>query len=173
MDSYDCVIIHYAAEVTLKGRNRPFFEKTLLNNIQHDKHELIISKKGQKDRRQRFLQLSRKGQNLVSKMEPIWQIIRIETEKLQKVAGKSILQQVTRLENDLNKENMYSRVMSVIKKRQYKSVKISEYNPKYKKYFKTLNYVWLKEYFSIEPHDEEILSDPQNKIIKNWKKYGF
>ncbi|MFQ6124755.1 MAG: tRNA uracil 4-sulfurtransferase ThiI [Candidatus Heimdallarchaeota archaeon] len=33
MGSYDCILIHYAAEITLKGRNRPFFEKKLVKNI--------------------------------------------------------------------------------------------------------------------------------------------
>lgn len=33
MDSYDCILVHYAAEITLKGRNRPFFEKKLVSNI--------------------------------------------------------------------------------------------------------------------------------------------
>jgi len=33
--AYDCVLIHYAAEISLKGRNRPFFEKKVVTNIQH------------------------------------------------------------------------------------------------------------------------------------------
>ena len=33
--AYDCVLIHFAAEITLKGRNRPFFENKLVTNIRY------------------------------------------------------------------------------------------------------------------------------------------
>jgi GNAT superfamily N-acetyltransferase len=61
---------------------------------------------------------------------------------------------------------MYSRVNERIKKRMFNNIEIFEYKPIYKEYFKKINYEWLKKYFSIETVDEEILSDPENKIIK-------
>ncbi|MEP7230961.1 MAG: hypothetical protein ABI691_11960 [Ginsengibacter sp.] len=33
-------------------------------------------------------------------------------------------------------------------------------------HFTELNHAWIKKYFSVEPMDHKILSDPQNEIIK-------
>lgn len=33
-------------------------------------------------------------------------------------------------------------------------------------WFKTLNLEWLEKYFSVEPHDVEVLSNPEEHIIK-------
>jgi len=40
------------------------------------------------------------------------------------------------------------------------------YKPEYAKTFKNLNLHWLEQYFVVEPHDEEVLSDPEHFIIK-------
>ena len=42
---------------------------------------------------------------------------------------------------------------------------ITDFTPKYAKDFKTLNLAWLEKYFWVEPHDEEVLSNPQSYII--------
>jgi len=40
-----------------------------------------------------------------------------------------------------------------------------EYNPAIKKYFKSLNYEWLEQYFQIKKTDEKMLSDPRREIV--------
>ena len=40
------------------------------------------------------------------------------------------------------------------------------YKPDYAEAFKVLNLHWLKQYFVVEPHDEEVLSDPERFILK-------
>lgn len=57
----------------------------------------------------------------------------------------------------------------VIVKRQ-KSIKIIDYSPKLKKYFKDLNLEWLNKYFEVEKMDELILNNPEKYIIN---KGGF
>jgi len=44
-------------------------------------------------------------------------------------------------------------------------VEIVDYRPAYKKYFKELNYDWIREYFTVEPEDERLLTDPRGRII--------
>ena len=68
---YDCVLIHYAAEITLKGRNRPFFEKKLATNIhqtlrtetidgvQRERGRIVVCLNTQSDSSQILSQLSR------------------------------------------------------------------------------------------------------------------
>lgn len=45
------------------------------------------------------------------------------------------------------------------------NIKIIPYDEKYASEFKELNVAWLEKYFFVEPHDEEVLGDPQKYII--------
>lgn len=44
-------------------------------------------------------------------------------------------------------------------------MEIIPYHPAYSSNFKTLNTAWLTKYFFVEPHDEEVLGDPEKYII--------
>lgn len=55
-------------------------------------------------------------------------------------------------------------------KKNHMNFQIVEYEPKYRKKYKELNYEWLQKYFEIESSDEKILSNPQKEIID---KKGF
>jgi GNAT superfamily N-acetyltransferase len=67
------------------------------------------------------------------------------------------------LESTLDKEGLYERVIrrSGLKTR----VEIMDYESSCKKHFKSLNYEWLTDLFTIEPEDEKLLSDPRGMVI--------
>lgn len=44
-------------------------------------------------------------------------------------------------------------------------MEIIPFDPEYREDFKKLNTAWLQKYFWIEPHDEEVLGNPENYII--------
>ena len=44
-------------------------------------------------------------------------------------------------------------------------MEIVSYNSAYAKDFKNLNLAWLEKYFWVEPHDEEVLGNPEKYII--------
>lgn len=44
-------------------------------------------------------------------------------------------------------------------------IEIISYKPEYANDFKELNLAWLKKYFWVEPHDEEVLGKPQKYIL--------
>ena len=46
-------------------------------------------------------------------------------------------------------------------------VKILNFKEEYSKYFYELNIEWLKKYFYVEEHDQEVLSNPKKFIIDN------
>jgi putative acetyltransferase len=46
------------------------------------------------------------------------------------------------------------------------AIEIVEFQPRYAKYFRDLNYEWLEKYFEVEPYDRIVLNDPQKQIIK-------
>jgi N-acetylglutamate synthase-like GNAT family acetyltransferase len=45
-------------------------------------------------------------------------------------------------------------------------MEIISYEPRYVEDFKELNIAWLKKYFWVEPHDEEVLGNPEKYIIE-------
>ena len=47
------------------------------------------------------------------------------------------------------------------------SIQILGFKEEYSSYFYELNVEWLKKYFYVEEHDEEVLSNPKKFIIKN------
>jgi len=45
-------------------------------------------------------------------------------------------------------------------------MEIISWHPKYAEEFKNMNLEWLKEFFWVEPHDEDVLGNPEKYIIK-------
>lgn len=45
-------------------------------------------------------------------------------------------------------------------------MEILSYTPEYTKDFKNLNIAWLEKYFWVEPHDEDVLDNPERYIIE-------
>ena len=47
------------------------------------------------------------------------------------------------------------------------TIEIIDFHSDYSTVFKDLNLEWLKKYFYVEPHDKEVLGNPQSYIIDN------
>ncbi|MBN2226127.1 MAG: bifunctional helix-turn-helix transcriptional regulator/GNAT family N-acetyltransferase [candidate division Zixibacteria bacterium] len=128
---------------------------------------LISSHKDDKDERRRLLGLTAKGRRIASELQPVWDDISSETMNLIRESGMDILAGLDQMELSLAQCGMYDRVRNRIKHRQYAEIEIIAYQPKYKKHFALLNREWLESYFKVEPHDEEMLADPEGRIIQN------
>jgi DNA-binding MarR family transcriptional regulator/N-acetylglutamate synthase-like GNAT family acetyltransferase len=132
----------------------------------------ILSKKGyvthvkdKKDTRKRMLALSKKAKKLLPKLESVWDSFGIAHRGLFSSTGYDVMLMIEKLEDSLDKKDMYTRIMEDIKKKQRNNIRIIDYEQKYAKYFKTLNYEWLMKYFWVEKDDEEILSNPAQEVI--------
>jgi DNA-binding MarR family transcriptional regulator len=130
------------------------------------KRGLLESFTDKTDKRKRILQLTRKGKEVLSSLEPVWENFKSAVGELLTEAGGDFLTIVGKLEDELKEKGMYERISRRIKERQLGKVTIIDYRPKLKKYFRSLNLEWLKEYFEVEKEDEERLSNPYERIIK-------
>lgn len=130
------------------------------------KAHLLTGAKGKTDERQRVLSLTPDGKAVVQKLIPVWEEIEVANRELLRLTGSDLLVTLTRMEKELDRTDMYQRVMHRIRSRQMAAVEVVGYQPKLKKHFRDLNLEWLKKYFDVEPVDEEILSDPAGKILK-------
>lgn len=52
-------------------------------------------------------------------------------------------------------------------------MQIVSWEPKYSEDFKDMNLYWLKEFFWVEPHDENVLGNPEKYIIEPGGKIFF
>lgn len=140
---------------------------TAVNQLAEEllRKEYISAAKGAKDARQRLLKLSKKGKTLYQNLKPVWEKIEIANLELLNNSCLSFLADVARLEDELEESSMYERVFKHINGSLPGNIKLHEYSPKMKKYFKQLNYEWLEEFFTIEEKDRKILSNPKNIII--------
>ncbi len=144
------------------------FSHPAINQIagQMAKRGLLESVKDKKDERKRLLRLTRKGKAALSSLEPVWADIEAAAGELVKDAGGDFMAAVGRLEDALAESGMYERVMRRVKMRQLEKVEIVDYRPQFKRYFRSLNLQWLRQYHSVEEIDERLLSDPHGQIIK-------
>jgi DNA-binding MarR family transcriptional regulator/N-acetylglutamate synthase-like GNAT family acetyltransferase len=138
-----------------------------------EKAGLLVSQRDKVDDRKRLLSLSPSGKTLVAKLTPLWNDIKQATGEVLKESGADLFGVLDRIENSLDDTEMLDRIRSQIKKRQLEKVKIIDYQPSYRKYFKKLNLEWLKKYFSVEPLDEKILSHPEDEILKTGGQIFF
>lgn len=130
-----------------------------------EKAGLISSAKDRRDERRRLLKLTAKGKRTAKVLKPVWDDIAKSTREVLQETGKDILKGVEAVERTLDKKEMYDRVRGKIIRREMANLTIEDYRPAYKKYFRQLNYRWLKEYFKVEPRDERLLSNPKGEII--------
>ena len=130
------------------------------------KRGFLESTSDKKDKRKRLLRLTQKGKKALSTLEPVWKDFESAAGEFLSEAGGDFLATIGRLEEALKEKGMYERITQRIKERQLGKVEIINYQPQFKKYFKLLNYEWLKEYFKVEKEDEKLLSSPYERIIK-------
>lgn len=129
--------------------------------------KLLNSSKGEKDERQRLIYLADGGKVVAQKLASVWDEIQMVTKELIESTGFDILAAIGEIERQLDERDMYQRVWIRLKGQPPGEIRICEYSPALKKYFKSLNYEWLEEYFEVEETDRKILSDPKSKIVNN------
>lgn len=132
------------------------------------KHGLITSSAQKNDRRTRALTLTRKGRELQKKIEPVWDEIRLAVEETCSSATADFLQVLARLEAAHEEVSLVERVDRIHQQKLDSIVLIIGFdkeNPEHAEAFRKLNEEWLQKYFTIEPHDREMLDDPAGYII--------
>ncbi len=134
--------------------------------------KLVEAYKDKNDKRKRMIKLSDKGKQLFESMNPLFEEIKTSVNEVIQASGYDFLHVVESVEKVLNEKSIFERTIIKSKQRLLSSVNILRYSPKYKEDFKKLNYEWLEKYFTVEPKDEQILSNPE-EIIKNGGEIFF
>ncbi|MFT6732476.1 MAG: DNA-binding MarR family transcriptional regulator [Polaribacter sp.] len=117
------------------------------------------------DDRKRLLSVTPAGFELLDKLAPLWNDIKMIFGRLLVTSGGNLLQNMELLERQFEKQNLNIRISDLRKERLTNSVEIIKYEDKHANDFYQLNRQWLEKYFYLEELDEKVLSDPFKHII--------
>lgn len=130
------------------------------------KRGVVSSCKDERDERRTVLSLSEEGRALLPVLKPVWEDIEEAAQELVDFAGIDILAALDGIEDALAVESLSARTERLSRRRQLGEVEIVEFTPDLRNHFKTLNLEWLEAQFSVEPVDEEVLSNPERVILE-------
>ena len=135
--------------------------------------KLIVAKKDKKDGRKRMLELTKKGEDTFSKLQPILVQIEKATRDVINETEYDLLYIISKMERQLDNNSIYDRVNQGLKAVISNEIEIVSYRPELKRNFKKLNEEWLREYFSIEKADVKVLNNPESEIIEKGGEIFF
>ncbi|MBP7866703.1 MAG: bifunctional helix-turn-helix transcriptional regulator/GNAT family N-acetyltransferase [Acidobacteria bacterium] len=130
-----------------------------------EKAGLITSSADNRDRRRRILALSPRGRTLDAAIRPVWEDIETATQGLVQESGTDLLAAVEAVEDALARRSMLERIQRCTDERRAGSVRILDFEPRFRKYFGILNYQWLRKHFQVEDPDREVLENPEERVL--------
>lgn len=122
-----------------------------------------------KDRRKSEMQLTEKGRTLVTLLAPSWDIVRRVVSNQLGEDGMPLLRTLKKLEDSVETGALRNELQHALKN----NVKIVPFSKKNATHFDRLNRSWIEEYFSVEPFDNQVLTNPQKMIIDNGGEVWF
>jgi len=129
------------------------------------KNHMVDTVDHETDGRKKTLQLSKKGKQIQSNMEPLWHDIATALNNLLRSKQNHLLMAIQEVEDGFSDSSFIDRIKEVTNNRLLEEVQIVDYKPEYAKDFKSLNLEWLEKYFYVEEYDKEVLSNPQKYIL--------
>jgi DNA-binding MarR family transcriptional regulator/GNAT superfamily N-acetyltransferase len=128
---------------------------------------LVRCSRDRRDERKRLLSLTPAGRRLQRRLEPIWAEVRAAARELVDEAGVDLLADIAGVEAAVARHSVMDRVRRRLGMTARGELRIVDYRPAYKKCFRALNEEWLRDGFSIEPHDARVLEDPNGAILRH------
>lgn len=142
------------SHVSVSQTVKELVKKNLVNSIEHET-----------DKRKKELRLSKKGLDLLVKMEPLWNDIATALNNMIREHSHHLLAALQEVENDFDNKSFVERITEVKNSRLQEAVKIIDYKPELASYFESLNIEWLDKYFYVEDYDKNVLGNPEEYII--------
>lgn len=127
------------------------------------KKELISIVPDKTDGRKKLISLSKKGKQLIERLQPIWKIMQEEVTAFIDREPTTFMDHIQLTERRQHEKSLYRRIMMRIQEQ----VELLDYDSAYDQIFHDLNIEWLETYFYVEAHDTEVLQNPKSYIIDN------
>ena len=119
----------------------------------------------EKDRRRSVISLSEDGRKMAELLIVQLRDVGRAVEELSAQSGHDLWAAIGDWERLLSAKSMYERVKEIKSGRERAEVDIVEYIDEYHDAFRELNRNWIETYWQLEPHDIEVLDNPDNYIL--------
>ena len=117
------------------------------------------------DRRRSVLTLSDEGRSVADQLIVILRDVDRAVARIANESRHDLWAAVAEWERLLAQEPMLDRVAAIKAERERQEVEIVDFKPEYREAFFELNRQWIERYWTLEPHDLEMIGDPEKNIL--------
>ena len=158
-DGLDCSITGIAKAI---GQSHP----SVSNIVKELKNAgLVTEGKSDEDRRTTIISLTEKGLDLKDKLIQVCKYVESIVQTIEIQSSDKLWLALDNWEKALAEKSLLKRVQDEKALRDKQVVEIVDYRPEHFMTFKRLNIMWINSHWSLEPHDLEVLNDPQASIL--------
>ncbi len=127
---------------------------------------LIVEIDDKADRRCTLITLTEYGKSLSQELIAQLRDVERAVEQISAECDNDLWAAIADWEKALRRKSILERVREIKESREHSEVEIIEYQPQYKKAFYELNRKWIELYWELEPHDIEVLENPEKHILE-------
>ena len=159
LDGSDCSVTGIAKAI---GQTHP----SVSNIVKELKTAgLVTDRKSDDDRRSTIVALTDKGMELKDKLHRVCKDVESVVRSIESQSSDRLWIALDSWENALSEKSLLRRVADEKARHDNSVVEIVDYRPEYFMTFKRLNIMWINSHWSLEPHDLEVLNDPDASIL--------
>lgn len=126
---------------------------------------LVVEADERTDRRCTLITLSEEGKALSRELIAQLRDVERAVEQISAECDNDLWAAIADWEKALSRRSMHDRVREIKSLREQSEVEIVEYEECYREAFHELNRRWIEMYWTLEPHDIEVLENPEEHIL--------
>ena len=126
---------------------------------------LVEETRDSADRRTTLVKLTKKGVELKPRLTKVSEDVRTVVASIDSNATDKLWTAINHWERCIAEKSLLSRVAVEKERRESHIVEIVDYREEHLAVFKRLNIMWINSHWSLEPHDLEVLSSPEDSIL--------
>lgn len=158
-DGSDCSVTGIAKAI---GQSHP----SVSNIVKELKNAgLVTDGKSDEDRRTTIITLTKRGLDLKDRLTQVCKDVGSIVRTIETQSSDKLWLALDNWEKALAQKSLFKRVEEEKALRDNQVVEIVDYRPEYFMTFKRLNIMWINSHWSLEPHDLEVLNDPDSSIL--------
>lgn len=131
---------------------------------------IVTEAKEKADKRCTMIMLSERGRMLAQELTVQVRDVERAVEQITSECEHDLWAALADWEKALERKSMLRRVEQIKAEREHTEIEIVEYRPDHRETFYTLNRKWIEQYWELEPHDIEVLENPEKHILEKGGK---
>ena len=125
----------------------------------------VTDGKSDEDRRATIVTLTDKGRELKDRLRRACEDVESVVRSIESRSSDKLWLAINSWEEALSEKSLLKRVIEEKARHDSRNVEIVDYRHEYLMTFKRLNIMWINSHWSLEPHDLEVLNDPDGSIL--------